>query len=495
MNACDLHIPGAEAARLLRRAISEYDGDGALRTISRVAARQAADGAEGRLAALPGHQLAMVVRALLEHTGDPASQTGRLGEDDLGVLCALAGAAISSQDSTFGVEAPPNAFSWTHRNAYQELPDRDRTHVPRSLILYRDVAPGLQAATGFTFEADFANAYNTTLGQAWTASYSLYRRCLDTEGAAFDVDDLTADPRFAGIERPMIVGILERLSCDHATYRSMLGVPDGRHPHFEPYNLNPLRKFPVLRMPGGSYLAPLPDFLLRRVTHGLYYDLIELDRAGYIKLIGQAFNTYTGRILEPHGAVNLGPSEDGPWLVSDESHALIVQCITRPFGALSRATGDREHLVQDLVRSGGVVDCVTQLQDPMRDSAAWGPRGSDMQGRRPIGLLVALEDFYLANGRLIRGIVDEELRRRGLQPMGAGIQLCHIAGLESLAAVSQAADVGLAAAMAEKTADDDLRWLELDAYAAYVALRAQLDPRDPPPRLLTDAARRHLDTG
>ena len=495
MTALDLHIPGAEAVRLLLRAVSEYDVNDAVRTISRVAAQQAADGAAEGHAALAGHQLAMVVRAVLERTDDPASPKGRLEEDDLEVLCALAGAAISSQDSSFGVEAPPNAFSWTHRNAYQELPDRDRTHVPRSIMLYRDVAPGLQAATGFPFEADFARAYGITLDEAWTASYALYRRCLDMDGAAFDVDDLAADSRFAGINRAMIVGVLERLSCDYATYRSMLAVPDGQHPHFEPYNLNPFRKFPVLRMPGGSYIAPLPEFLLRRVTHGLYYDLIELNRAGYIKLIGQAFNAYVGRVLEPHGAGNLSPSEGGPWLISDGCNALMVRSITRAFGALSRATGDREQLAQDLVRSGGVVDCVVQLQDLVKDSAAWGSAAPDMQGRRPIGLLVALEDFYLANGRLIRGIVDEELRRRGLQPMGAGIQLGHIAGLESLAAVSQAADVGLAAAMAEKSGDDDLCGLELDSYAAYAALGAQLDPRDPKSRLLTDAARRHLDTG
>ncbi len=490
----ELHVPGAEAGRLLRRAVSDYDTDDALRTVARVAAVQAAGGAEQRRMPLPGHQLAMVVRALLEDTAGQDCPNRWLEEADLGLLCGLAVAAISSEDSAFGVEAPPNAWSWTHRNAYQGLPDRDRTHVPRSLILYRDLAPGLQAATGFTFESDFANAYRTTPDEAWTASYALYRRCLDTGGDAFGVDDLTADSRFAGIDRRTIVSVLDMLSCDYDKYRSMLAVPDGRHPHFEPYNLNPLRKYPLLQMPGGSYLVPLPDFLMRRVTHGLYYDLIELDRAGYIKLIGQAFNAYVGSVLEPHGAVSLDSANGGPWLVSDESNALIIRSITRPFGALGRATGDREHLAQDLVRSGGVVDCVVRLQDLMANPATGGPHASDIQGRRSIGLLVALEDFYLANGRLIRGIVDEELRRRGLQPMGERIQLGHIAGLESLGAVSEKANIGLTAAMAEKSADDDLHRLELDDYAAYLALRSQTEPRNPQPRLLADAERRHLDT-
>ena len=126
------------------------------------------------------------------------------------------------------------------------------------------------------------------------------------------------------------------LSCDYETYRSMLGVPDGRHPHFEPYNLNPFRKFPVLRMPNGAYLVPLPSFLLRRVTHGLYYDLIELARAGYVGMVGRAFNAYVGRVLDGHQATGLDSSEGRPWVVSDGSNALIIRSITRPFGALSR---------------------------------------------------------------------------------------------------------------------------------------------------------------
>ncbi len=78
--------------------------------------------------------------------------------------------------------------------------------------------------------------------------------------------------------------------------------------------------------------------------------------------------------------------------------------------------------------------------------------------------------------------------------MGAQIQLAHITGLEAICAVSQTADFGLAAAMADKCDDDDLRWLEVDAYARYLALRMQLEPRDPAPPILEHAARRHLDT-
>ena len=488
------HQLGVDATRLLRRAVTDYAVNDALLTISRVAARQLACGPDRHETVLAGYRLAMVVRALLDEDAGPAVGTRRLGEADLGMLCDLAAAAVTSQDSAFGVEAPPNAWSWAHRKAYQELPDQDQTHVPRSLVLYRDLAPELQGETGFQFEAAFARTHGLTLDEAWTAGYGLYRRCLETEGAPFSAEDLTADPRFGSIDDEKVASLLGMLSCDYTTYRSMLGVPDGRHPHFEPYNLNPFRKFPILRMPSGAYLVPLPSFLLRRVTHGLYYDLIELDRAGYVGVVGRAFNAYVGRVLDGHQATWLGSSEGQPWVVSDASNALIIRSITRPFGALSRATGDREHLTGDLARNGGVVDCVQGLQDMMNDPAEAGHYATAIEGRRAIGLLVALEDFYLANGRLIRGIIDEELRRRGRPAMGAHIQLAHITGLEAICAVSQTADLGLAVAMADKCGDDDLRWLEVEAYARYLSLRMQVEPRELTPRILEHSARRHLDT-
>ncbi len=488
------HRLGTDAPRLLRRAVSDYAVDHALLTISRVAARQLAGELERHEAALAGCRLAMVVRALLEENAGPANGTRRLKEADLGMLCDLAGAAVTSQDSTFGIDAPPNAWSWTHRKAYQELPDQDQTHVPRSLVLYRDLAPELQSETGFQFEAAFARTHGLTLKEAWTAGYGLYRRCLDTQGAPFSAEELTADPRLGSIDDAKVTTLLGMLACDYQTYGSMLGVPDGLHPHFEPYNLNPLRKLPILRMPSGAYLVPLPSFLLRRITHGLYYDLIELDRAGYVEMVGRAFNAYVGRLLDGHQATGLDSSEGRTWVVSDASNALMIRSITRPFGALSRATGNREHLTADLAREGGVVDCVQGLQEMMDASGEASHNATAIEGRRPIGLLVALEDFYLANGRLIRGIIDEELRRRGQPAMAARIQLAHITGLEAICAVSQTADLGLAAAMADKCDDEDLRWLEVDTYARYLSLRMQLEPREPTPQILERAAKRHLDT-
>ena len=130
----------------------------------------------------------------------------------------------------------------------------------------------------------------------------------------------------------------------------------------------------------------------------------------------------------------------------------------------------------------------------MNDPGEAGHHAAEIEGRRAVGLLVALEDFYLANGRLIRGIIDEELRRRGRPAMAPYVQLAHIKGLEAICAVSQTVDLGLAVAMADKCGDDDLRWQEVEAYARFLSMRMQLESREPSPRILEHAARRHLDT-
>ena len=463
-------ISGADVAPALRDLLRQRHIEDSLRLVATVAAEQAASIDTDSNVTLRDHQLALVIRFLLEDESENQERTDALSRRELAVCCEMATSVISSTDKAYGVPVPDDGWSLMHRIAYQQFPDQEEHgYVPRSLVLYRQIAPNLQDASGFHFEKEFEDAYGLSIDEAWMIGYSLYRWCLENPGVSFDGSDLARLIEVDGDAERKAKNFLSVMSCDYASYRTLLGVPSGQHPHFEPYNLNPFRKLPILELPDGQYLVPIPGYLLRRITHGLYYDLIELNRTGFVSLVALAFHAYAGNLLKashPDGSL-VAKAEQ--WMVSASDTAVVINCITRPFGALSRSTGDREHLREDLTRRGGVVDYVIQLQELMSGGDTGKGLRSTLGGEKVIGLVVALEDFYLANGPHIRSVVDEELEERGKPRTDSSIQFAHVSGLESLCALASAIDTGLPDLLRKKVDTAAFDEMELDTYAHYLA--------------------------
>ena len=476
------HLSGADVAPALRELLRQCKVEDSLVAV----ANAASIGGESQRPS----QLALVVRFLLEDEPDGHTRERTLTADDLSACCEMASSIVSSPDSAFGVRVSDVAWSMAHRIAYQQFPDQEESgYVPRSLAIYRQIAPTLVRDGGFDFEQSYQEAYGLTIDDAWRIGYALTRWCLLNPGTAFSPATLEKQLGLNRIDEGRYRKFLDAQSCDYDVYRSMLSTPIEGQPHFEPYNLNPFRKYPILTLPDGNHMLPIPAYLLRRITHGLYYDLIELDRPGYIDLIGRTFRNYTGKLLSELACDAVSQLEDGPWVVSNGDTAVLIECITRPFGAMSRSTGDRAHLHADLARRAGVVDSVKRLQDIQTSATDGSTLHPVLQGKRVLGIVVALEDFYLANGPFIRGVVNEELENQGRRTMGPDIQLTHVSGLEAACALAIASDASLAALVNRKVNQPQYHGLEMDAYARHQALINNFgDGKKLIPEILTSAA-------
>ena len=464
------HFAGGEVDAPFQELLGRCDVEGALRLIARTSATQAGTTDGGRR--IPGFQLAMVVRWLLEAESNAEGRDLELRPAGLASCCAAAAAAVSSPATTFGVPAPEGAEAFEHRIAYQQLPDSESLYVSRSRLLYREIAPRLQGSVGFAFEKAYEDRYGIGLDATWAIGRAIYHRSLSNPGAVFAPGDLTGEPGLEDVAETDVESFLGIMACGYDEFRQMLDVPLGQSSHFEPYNLNPMRRHPIIRLPDGPYILPVPAFLLRRLSHGLYYDLVDLDRQGFVQLIGQTFDAYLGRLLEAQPG-KLLPLEPGrSWVLRHDDDAIIIRSLTRPFGALSRATGDYDHIHSDVARRGGVVDCVKELQ-ALVDGPPVDGHGEAvhelLRARRVVGLVVALEDFYLANGPLIRRVVDEELAAQGGPAAGASIQMAHVAGLEAICSLALQTGRSLTGLMTEKASNPGVARLELSAYADYLA--------------------------
>ncbi|MDP6453250.1 MAG: hypothetical protein QF898_08085 [SAR202 cluster bacterium] len=475
------HLSGADVSPALRELLHNRNVEESLKTVSIAAS--------GGDESLRPSQLALIVRYLLENESDTSARDKKLTLEELTLCCGMAASIVSSPDSAFGVKVSDSAWSMAHRIAYQQFPDQEESsYVPRSLAIYRQIAPTLVEEGGFDLERSYHEAYGLTIDEAWKIGHALTQWSISNPGKVFNPETLTQQLGLKDIHQEHYKNFLATQSCTYDVYRSMLSAPTEGQPHFEPYNLNPFRKFPILTLPDGNHILPMPGYLLRRITHGLYYDLIELDRSGYISLIGRTFKNYAGKLLESLPSDTVSRLDNDVWTISNNDTTILIECITRPFGAMSRSTGDRVHLHTDLSRRGGVVDSVKRIQDFQESAAGGSAPNATIQGNQTVGVVVALEDFYLANGPFIRSVVNEELENQGRNVMGPDIQLTHVAGLEAACALAAASNRSLAEVMSRKVNQSSYQGLELDAYIRHLALIAEGDGTSLVPELLKSVA-------
>ena len=91
---------------------------------------------------------------------------------------------------------------------------------------------------------------------------------------------------------------LRLISCDTIQFKEDIML--------KKYNLNPLTKYPVIRLWGDSeneeafddkFIAPVPELLLHRITIGLYYQLYHKFGEKFKNHFGELFELYVGKII------------------------------------------------------------------------------------------------------------------------------------------------------------------------------------------------------
>ncbi len=446
---------GYDMRPALNALIKSLDIKAAIKTISHLSTIQNKDTSPR----FNDHKLGILLRILIE-----ASTNGKLGEKSLTTsslnLCLdMVSSIIESPNSILGTPVPSNAMSFLHRLAYQRMPDQDRSYIARSLYIYHDIAPKIKQDLGFDFELDFENRFGLSTAEFWQIGYSIYKMSVEKPGLSFTLSKMA---RSLNVKTNKLESFLRLTACDTNSYKSLLRIPTEQS-HFEPYSINPLRKVPVIQITSSEYMIPIPAYLLRRITHGLYYDLIELNRKEFIRLIGRSLQEYIGVLLKDCMPEKKITFNRGFWSIYDTDTVLIMTSVTRPFGALSRTTGDPEQIRRDLARPGGLVETIVQLQSTLKQAES----KKSNETSKLSGMVVALEDFFYGNGPFIRGIVNEELKRMGKPIMEETVLLTHIKGLEALCTASSRTKTSVGDIITEMNRSPYHFGMELDAYLQY----------------------------
>ena len=421
--------------------------------------------------ALRQYQLALLVGLILEQydkqTDRAWETTETLGKlRQLVVWSNMTSNILAAADKPSPKDDYDDAAAAMVRLANQQFGDFEgaRSLYTRAYFIFRECCKEGEQRLGTTLSAVLEGAIGLDLDKILFLPLGLFTMLSKSKGGwLIEPDIMTHSEDFPAITRSDVESLFDWLSIDYEGFRLAGQQVAGAEEGYEPYKFNPLVEHPIIRTPTGRYVVPIIHYLFRRVTVGLFYDLIRSKDAGRAgNILGHSLELYVRRLIEDlpqHGPLlpeqSYGEGETScEWILQDAEAIVVIECKRISLRQRAKTTGDRAEVKRDLATEGGVADGVTQLAktvDAIRQGRIKGV-GPD---RRILPLLMTFDLFFLANTTFMRSIIEEILTERSVtMPAGFDYQICSIADFEELCAMLGSSGGSVAAALISKVAGE-----------------------------------------
>lgn len=316
--------------------------------------------------------------------------------------------------------AATDVMQGLHRISHRQFPWQQKSDLVGLLRYLKifgspEVGPILECATGFSIRDYFL------LGIWLTDHFQTH----------FDVN---ADKDFTSVGIPRDRSLEFFLSLS-STANEIRDVMKGlqRYDDTWEYTWNPLEAKPLIAVnPTNRYhlYCPVPELLLRRFSHGIYYDLCR--ETGFDKAFGFSFQNYVGEILravfnqtcftvfeEKEYEIAKGLRHHGAdWILSGTDANLFIECKTKRMKLAAKVSMGGTDLAGEI---GIIADAVVQLYKNIQEAVAgksnWIPNGLPN-----FPLVVTLEDWFIF-GPLPQNLLLEAVTDRMCK---AGIDLAML---------------------------------------------------------------------
>jgi hypothetical protein len=224
-----------------------------------------------------------------------------------------------------------------------------------------------------------------------------------------------------GLNYEALTRFLRHFAIDVTSLKQQMTESRSYDQDYE-YAFNPLKMFPLVWVEfngGKSLIAPVPTYLIRRFTEGVYYEIYE-DQ-DFAKAFGSAFQHYVGEVLNACNkevSLNILPENEYyvgkerkdsvDWIASDKT-AHFIECKTKKIRYASKiALANTEVLDEDLEK---MATFIVQTYKALRDAQHYRYKHWVPGGRPIYPLIVTLEDWYICLPNIVR-VLDEHVRKR-----------------------------------------------------------------------------------
>jgi hypothetical protein len=302
-----------------------------------------------------------------------------------------------------------------HRISHRQFPcqqQNDWIGLLRYLKVFGspEVGPILERETGFTIREYFL------LG-IWLSAHLQQR---------FDIN-AQEDFTFIGISREQSLKFFMKLSSTVEELQELM-VGLQKYDETWEYSWNPLEAKPLISLdPQHRHrlYCPVPDLLLRRFSHGMYYDLVKAS--GFNTAFGISFENYIGEVLlavfippdfavyeEEEYYVGKNIHHGADWILTGADANLFIECKTKRMIQAAKFSVGGADLVGEI---GIIADAVVQLYKNVREAeegrSKWEPNGLPS-----FPLVITLEDWFLFGPLpqdLLRTSVVDRMAAEGLE--------------------------------------------------------------------------------
>ncbi len=238
------------------------------------------------------------------------------------------------------------------------------------------------------------------------------------------------------------------------------------------YSWNPLEATPLVSFDQNHperVICPIPFYLLRRVSTGIFYDLV--NTPDFDNAFGKSFEIYVGEVIEftckpprfaimPEESYYIGSKKfhGVDWVLSDDTGHLFIEAKTKrlTLGAKIRSVND--DLDRDLVTMAtAIVQHYQNILRALDGKTRWKPDGLPIYP-----LILTLEDWFIfsptvvniLNNQVGRLLHERDVSKQVLTDMPFTIVSAH----EFEAASQVIAQVGVDALMSKKTSLEQRSW-------------------------------------
>lgn len=306
------------------------------------------------------------------------------------IIDGIAAIDIANATENFSQRA---LLTMAHQQARWQY-SRDEARLFRAYHVYSDseLAPLFEQITGLSVRAMYLQALaigGAATKQAGTNATQDY--------SAFDVTNLERNAFFK-MSGTTITSLREALNVEQRyderwalTFNPMEATPLFNTDHHHP----------------SLFWCPMPQLLLRRVTEGLFFDLMSGKKELGVEFgneYGHAFERYVGRVLheifdsnqfsisgERPYEVNGDTKHGVDWIVSDATANLFIECKTRRLSQKAKETGGGEALDKSLDEMAkDIVKFYINIDHAIKGLSTWVNNGSKIYP-----MIVTYEEWYL----------------------------------------------------------------------------------------------------
>ena len=274
-----------------------------------------------------------------------------------------------------------------------------------------------------------------------------------------------------GIPEAAAHALLARLTSPADDLRTVTDKQQSYGPDWL-YAWNPLEATPLVgidRTQPDRVVCPLPFYVLRRTSTGIFYDLVKSP--DFDNAFGDSFQVYVGEVIEfackpprfailPEQPYYIGSNKfyGVDWVVSDDTGHLFVEAKAKRLTLGAKILSAGGALEKDLITMAkAIVQHYQNIRRALDGTTHWQPDG------RPIyPIILTLEDWFIFSPRItealknhvVRLLGEDGIPERVLTDMPYTVASAH----EFEVAIQIVSEVGIHRLMNEKTSSEERHW-------------------------------------